>query len=156
MEIKSFPYIASLFFITSLSGCGLINDRAPQTNAVEIKHANSLLNATVKPTSFQPRTDIARTLQNKYHTISYTAVLQRKNNLYIGVTYKDNQHAAMTTHQIISTVHAIVPNAKSVYVTTDETLVNHFHNFQSSYLQSKSSPNSDLIVSDIQRNFPNA
>lgn len=55
--------------------------------------------------------------------------------------------------KVSQAVHHVVPDAKRVYVTSDQTLSTHFHMFSSDRATDRDT-GSDMILDDISRVFP--
>ncbi|PWI57815.1 YhcN/YlaJ family sporulation lipoprotein [Sulfoacidibacillus thermotolerans] len=55
--------------------------------------------------------------------------------------------------QVAAVVHKMIPHAKAIYVTNDETLTYHFHMFTGDQATGRPT-SSDLVLHDINRVFP--
>lgn len=138
----------------------------------------------VVSTSFIPREDVSQTIVRDVPEVETADVLEREGRVFVGVTLQtaDNYHTAGTaqkahidntnhslsprrTHtvavvpknvsaQVIQAVRKIVPNAKAIYVTNDETLTYHFHMFAGDHATGRKT-GSDMILDDVSRVFPN-
>ncbi|KUO95367.1 YhcN/YlaJ family sporulation lipoprotein [Ferroacidibacillus organovorans] len=152
---KKVNAVALLFTtLISCSGFSFVRDREPDKSHVHINDANSLQNATVKKTAFHPRPGVASAIAAQIQNVAFAIVLQRKDDLYVGIATRDGKNLTpLLEHQIMTTVQSSVPTAQHILISTDKTLVNHFQIFSSSFLHGNTS-GSDLILSDIERVFP--
>ncbi|KYP81084.1 YhcN/YlaJ family sporulation lipoprotein [Ferroacidibacillus organovorans] len=142
------------FTLISCSGFAFVRDREPDKSHVHINDSNALQNATVKKTAFHPRLDLGKAITAQIPNVSFATVLQRKDDLYVGIATRDGKNLTpLLEHQIMTTVQSAVPSAQHILISTDKTLVNHFQIFSSSF-KNGSTSGSDLIISDVERVFP--
>ncbi len=147
-------------------------------NNAELNHS------ALVATTFVPREDLSQIIVRDVPGIATADVLEREGRVFVGVTLqvadlnqptkstqsrtsRANNHPqspkraearatlwSSEKQQVMNVVRKVMPKAKAIYVTNDETLTYHFHMFAGDRATGRWT-GSDIVMNDISRVFPN-
>lgn len=127
-------------------------DRHSQKTVPNYNNAG-LNSADVTPTAMVPDAKLSADLKAHVAGVHYAVVIRRHKTLFVGV----DTGAAPAPQSVVERVRLWLvahsaPNTR-IYISTNETLVNHFHRYaadRAAHLE----VGSDIIMGDIEREFP--
>ncbi len=129
-------------------------DRANHKNVPTYNNAG-LNDSTVTATDMTPLPNLAKALSRQVPGVHHAIVIQRYDTLYAGVDTGSARNSRTIINQARQWLMRQDPRMAHVYVSADPTLVNHFYRYaadRAAHLK----VGSDIIMSDIEREFPGA
>lgn len=158
LRIRPLRYAAWLASVSlGLSGFTLVPDIDPASHEKVPTYNNASLNDdTVTATALVLRADLAQRLVQQVPGVHYAAVLQRHRSLFVGIDDRGAQGSRPVNRQRVRSWIALQePWVNRIYISTNPTLVNHFHRYaadRAAHLH----VSSDIVMGDIEREFPGA
>jgi len=141
--------------VTAATGCGLVRDRdSASVRVTQLKDTNAPFETRDNHTAFVPRQDLAAKIRSSVQNVSDVTVLQRHQSAYVALA-TTRTHAKQAERDAQRIVRSTAPDIQRVYVSSDESLVNHFHQFAVAREHAEKM-GSNLIMNDIERVFPNS
>lgn len=125
-------------------------DRSSQKNLPNYNNAG-LNSARVTPTEFTVKSQLAAKLTRSVPGIRNAVVLCRGGALFVGISTDAKPH---TVEIVMHASNWLKQQSKAkVYVSSDETLFNHFYRYAAD--RAEGLPiGSDIVITDIERIFP--
>lgn len=129
-------------------------DRANHKNLPTYNNAG-LNSAAVTPTDFTPVPKLSAGLAHHVKGVHYAIVLKRESALFAGVDTggASRKATASIVEQASDWLTRQSPAKTKIYVSTNATLVNHFHRYAAD-TAAHLGVSSGIILGDVQREFP--